>query len=97
VLDQPSHYLKKHVRFVLHKWDGPSDPEDRAKIFDMWNGAELAMYGSNYPHWDYLPPQDAILALPEAVRDAVMGGNAARLYRLGEDAEPARSAEPVAG
>ncbi|HVZ13598.1 MAG TPA: amidohydrolase family protein [Bauldia sp.] len=84
----PSSYLKDHVRFVLQRWDGPGGSDDLAKALDIWNGAELVMYASNYPHWDYLPPQGALADLPGQTRDAIMGGNAAKLYRLNQAAAP---------
>jgi predicted TIM-barrel fold metal-dependent hydrolase len=83
---QPTHYLRDHVRFVLQRFDGPSDRESLATAIDIWDGAELAMFGSNYPHWEYLPPQEAMATLPEAAHAKIMGGNAARLYGLSDSA-----------
>jgi predicted TIM-barrel fold metal-dependent hydrolase len=90
-LRQPSHYLADHVRFVLQRWDGPSKSADAAMIAEMWDAANLVMYGSNYPHWDYLPIGDALATLPVAGRDRIMGGNAADLYRLPLVADQASS------
>jgi predicted TIM-barrel fold metal-dependent hydrolase len=61
----------------------------------MWEGADLCMFGSNYPHWDYLSPKDAAASLPESVRGNIMGGNAAKLYRLSEPATAAPVTEPA--
>jgi predicted TIM-barrel fold metal-dependent hydrolase len=84
---QPSHYLADHVRFVLHRWDGPSEAADAAAILDMFDGGRLAMFGSNYPHWDFFPAREAARGLPEALRERIMGGNAAELYGLAPVAE----------
>jgi predicted TIM-barrel fold metal-dependent hydrolase len=92
---QPSTYLRDHVRFVLQRWDGPSTADDMATALDMWEGADLCMFGSNYPHWDYLSPKDAAASLPESVRGNIMGGNAAKLYRLSEPATAAPVTEPA--
>lgn len=83
---QPSHYLPDHVRFVFNRWDGPPEQAALGEVLDIWDGADLVMYGSNYPHWDHFPSAEAIELLPDAVRDRVMGGNAARLYGLSEHA-----------
>lgn len=80
----PSEYLAEHVRFVAHRMDGPDDP----RIAEEWRGmvdtADLLIYGSNYPGWDFLPPGLVAPDAPPAVRERILHGNATRLYGLGD-------------
>lgn len=89
-LNRPTEYLHDHVRFVLQRWDGPRDAAKFAEVVDMWGAADLVMFGSNYPHWDYLPMREALASLPEAARASIGGDNARRLYRLAEPVEADR-------
>lgn len=80
----PSEYLADQVRFVTHRMDGPDDPD----VADEWRGmvdaADLLVYGSNYPNWDFLPPG---LVAPDAApetREKILRHNATRLYGQGD-------------
>ncbi len=42
------------------------------------------MFSTDYPHWDGDTPDFALRALPTAMRDAVMYGNALRVFKLPE-------------
>jgi predicted TIM-barrel fold metal-dependent hydrolase len=52
--------------------------------FRMMNAETQLLYASDYPHWDFDLPS-SIYDLPfltEKARHNILGGNAARLFRL---------------
>lgn len=82
----PSEYLAEHVRFVTHRMDGPDDPDIANEWMGMVDTAELLLYGSNYPDWDFLPPGLVAPDAPPAARQKILRGNATRLYGLADTA-----------
>jgi predicted TIM-barrel fold metal-dependent hydrolase len=42
----------------------------------------MLLFSSDYPHWDFDSPARAFPKLPDALRDAIFGGNARALYEL---------------
>jgi predicted TIM-barrel fold metal-dependent hydrolase len=77
----PSEYLGEHVRFVFTRWDG-TEQDGLTALADVWDGSRLLLYGSNFPFWDELDPEEASARLPNAWREAVLGSTARRLYKL---------------
>lgn len=71
-------YLKNfYVDAIVH------DPRGRKFIVDIM-GASNVIVGSNYGGWDAFDGFGAIeeLNLPQADKDKIMGGNAARLFKI---------------
>ncbi len=81
-LRKPSDYLTDHVRFVLTRWDGPSETGLK-DLAGVWDGSDLLLYGSNFPYWDDLPVDQAADRIPADWRSRVLGANAADLYGFG--------------
>ncbi len=79
---QPSEYLARHVRFVVHRSEGSKDPDQLARFIELNDLRETLLYGSNYPHWDYLPAAEFAAALPDELRGPIMAENARKLYGL---------------
>lgn len=78
----PTSYLRDHVRFVISRMEGPTQPERWARWAEITDLRRLGLYGSHYPQWTYMDPK----ALPVPDPD-VLGGNAAALYRGIADSE----------
>jgi uncharacterized protein len=79
----PSEYLLDHVRFLSHGGlEGPADPALLNEYLEMWRGQDLLLFGSEYPYWDYQGSDASFIGVNEEVRSAILGGNAAKLYRL---------------
>jgi predicted TIM-barrel fold metal-dependent hydrolase len=79
----PIDYLRQHVRFTSQPIEEPSDPRDLVTWFDLSHAAELLMFATDYPHYDYDSPTRAFPPqLSAPVRDRIMAGNALDWYRL---------------
>ncbi|TLS52624.1 amidohydrolase [Paenibacillus antri] len=78
----PSEYIKERVYFTTQPIEEPGMPEHLHSILDMAGIEDRVMYSSDYPHWDFDPPNVVASAIPRAIRSKVMGGNAMELYRL---------------
>jgi predicted TIM-barrel fold metal-dependent hydrolase len=78
----PAEYLADHVRYVVHRSDGIDDSEEAARFISL-NGLErILLYGSNYPHWDFLASEEFAGSLSESAQASIMDGNARELYGL---------------
>ena len=79
VTKRPSLYLRDHVRFCTAKLEGPPEP-----ILSEWlevaGGADLLMFGSNYPHWSTMSPAEFFPSVKAETRDRVLGQNAREFY-----------------
>jgi predicted TIM-barrel fold metal-dependent hydrolase len=81
---KPSEYFARNIR--VGSMIARTETEKRAEI-----GVGVLMWGSDFPHpegtWPNTFPrmQDSFRGIPEADRDAMLGGNAAQIY--GFDAE----------
>jgi predicted TIM-barrel fold metal-dependent hydrolase len=83
----PSDYLLEHVRFCLHEADLP---RDSAQLDAWWNisgAATHLLYTSNYPHRDFLSPEQASSCFNTSDRESVLFKNATDLYKLGARAQ----------
>jgi predicted TIM-barrel fold metal-dependent hydrolase len=82
----PGEYLRDHVRFILHRFEGPAAREARRDWLSASAGAEdLLLYGSNAPQWDIFSAQDAADCLPEPMRERVLRRNAEAIYSIREE------------
>ena len=79
---KPSDYMRD-----MYYSSQPIEIADRAALectFRMIHAETQLLYSSDYPHWDFDLPS-AIYDLPfltEKARHNIMGGNAARLFKL---------------
>jgi predicted TIM-barrel fold metal-dependent hydrolase len=78
----PSEHLRACVRMVTHPMEDIS-ARQLVQVVDMVGSEEMFLFASDYPHWDYDSPHSALPSpLPEALKQAILGGNALRTYRL---------------
>jgi len=79
----PSEYVRDHVWFTTQPIEEPEDPADFARALEFAELGDRLLFATDYPHWDFDSPTQALpRSLPDEVRAAVFGGNAAALYRL---------------
>ncbi|MDQ3784924.1 MAG: amidohydrolase [Actinomycetota bacterium] len=80
--ERPSHYIKRWY-FGTQPIEEPERRDDIVKLFELFDGADRAMFASDWPHHDFDHPQ-YVFGLPFSASDrrAIMGGNAARFFRL---------------
>lgn len=79
----PSAYIHEHVRITLQPVDGPPDRERLLKLVDQLGSEEMLMFSTDYPHWHFDTPDQAIPAgLAEGLRRKILAENARAFYRL---------------
>ncbi len=82
----PSDYLREHFWFATQPVEEPEDPrevQNLYKIFEETGLGDRLMYSSDYPHWDFDSPYDAVNAAhPIERRRRILGENASRLLKI---------------
>lgn len=78
----PSEYVRENFRFTTQPIEEPENPEHLLQILDMMDGARTVMFASDYPHWDFDDPVQALPRLPDRLRQRIMADSAAELYGL---------------
>ena len=78
----PSEIIQDHVLLTTQPIEEPDDPRHFRQMLDMFDAAKMLMFSSDYPHWDGDSPDFAMRALDPAMRDAVMYGNALRVFKI---------------
>jgi predicted TIM-barrel fold metal-dependent hydrolase len=78
----PSSYLPEHVYFVHGRLDGPGDADFAGEWLRMTGKENMLLFGSSYPDWQLVSPDDLPSAWSDEQRAKVLGGNAAGLYGL---------------
>jgi len=83
---RPSEYLAQHVWFTTQPVEEPERPAWFTGMVDQMRSVGLAdrlMFSTDYPHWDFDAPSEAIprtLSAPD--RAAIMYRTASALYRI---------------
>ncbi len=80
----PSAYIHEHMRLTTQPWDAPSEPTALLQIIDQLGSDELLMFSTDYPHWQFDTPDEALppAGLADNLVAKIMGGNARAFYRL---------------
>lgn len=76
----PTEYVLANCRFCVSRLEGPTSEALRSGWFDISRAAQLFLYGSRYPRWNYFPAQDASALFPTEIRSRIMSENARDLY-----------------
>jgi predicted TIM-barrel fold metal-dependent hydrolase len=77
----PSAYLRDHVRFITSPLEGPP-PEYAEEWAQIWRPQDLLIYGSHFPHWSAMTPDQLEPGLDGDDRDRILGSNAAEFLSL---------------
>jgi predicted TIM-barrel fold metal-dependent hydrolase len=76
----PSDYLRQHVWFTTQPMEEPENPKHLNDIID-WIGWDRVLFASDYPHWDFDDPVQALpIRLDEPRRRGFFLENARTLY-----------------
>jgi predicted TIM-barrel fold metal-dependent hydrolase len=79
----PSAYIRERIRLSLQPIDAPPDPKHLLQIVEQMGSDDLLMFSTDYPHWHFDTPADAVpTGLPEDVRRKIMYDNARAFYRF---------------
>ncbi len=79
---KPSEYLRQHFWFATQPIEEPENPQHLLDVFE-WLGWDRILFSTDYPHWDFDDPRQAIrVRLTDAQRQAIFRDNAKALYGL---------------
>jgi predicted TIM-barrel fold metal-dependent hydrolase len=79
----PSEYIREHVRLTLQPLDAPPDPAQLLQIVEQLGSDELLLFSTDYPHWHFDAPEEALPAgLPGGLLRKILSENARAFYRL---------------
>jgi predicted TIM-barrel fold metal-dependent hydrolase len=79
---KPSEYAAENFWYTTQPIE---EPEKNTHLLDIlrWIGPDRLMFSTDYPHWDFDSPTQALpRQLSKRLRDAILGGNACELYGL---------------
>jgi len=80
----PSEYMREHMRLTIQPIDGPANPVHLRQIIDQIDSDAMLMFATDYPHWRFDQPADALpVTLEEPLLTKILSENARAFYRLG--------------
>ena len=86
----PSETFREHFWFTTQPIEEPDDPEDLVRSLKFLDMDDRIMFATDYPHWDFDAPGQALpRQLDKDLRAKILGSNAARLYGLPRNANRA--------
>lgn len=79
----PSDYMRQHIRLTLQPLDAPPNAQQMLQVIDQMDSDELLMFSTDYPHYHFDTPEEALPAqLPEPLLAKILAANARSFYRL---------------
>lgn len=81
VTRRPSETIREHVRLSTQPVEEPPQPRDLKRLWELMDPAEVLMFATDYPHWDFDAPQQ-MHRLPEDAQQRVLCDNALEWYGL---------------
>ena len=76
----PSEYIEEHIRFSTQPFEESNPPGAVDEIISWMNGAKTLMYSSDFPHWDFDPPNVVPSRFAPEVRRQILAENALAAY-----------------
>ncbi|WP_067678925.1 amidohydrolase family protein [Nocardia miyunensis] len=80
VVNAPTSYLERHVRFITQPEDEISPHSARSTGTIGGDTSSLVLFGSRHPYWDGVRAQDVFPAWTEPERQRALADNAAQFY-----------------
>lgn len=79
----PSAYIRQRMRLTLQPLDAPPEPRHLLQIIDQLGSEDLLMFSTDYPHWHFSEPEQALPAgLSPGLRRKILRDNARDFYQL---------------
>jgi predicted TIM-barrel fold metal-dependent hydrolase len=79
----PSDYIRQHIRLTLQPLDAPPEPRRLEQILEQLDSDELLLFSTDYPHWHFDTPEEALLReLSPELERKIMWENARAFYHL---------------
>jgi uncharacterized protein len=95
----PSEYVREFVRFSTQPLEFPSDdPKKLVTLLALFEGQDMLMFASDYPHWDFDSPDYVMKHLPQEWRQRILFDTAREFYQLDRrlpDSAALRRREPA--
>lgn len=83
VKQPPSDYMREHIRLTIQPLDAPPDPEHLLQVIGQLDSDEMLMFSTDYPHWHFDTPEEAIpQGLSKDLEAKILRDNARTFYRL---------------
>jgi uncharacterized protein len=79
-LDTPSDVIREHFYFTTQPIDEPERPEYLVQTIQQTGMVDRLMFATDYPHWDFDPPNRILREVSEDDRQQIFAANAERLY-----------------
>jgi predicted TIM-barrel fold metal-dependent hydrolase len=81
--DVPTRYIHERMRFTLQPMDAPPDPSHLLHVIEQLGSDELLMFSTDYPHWHFDAPEQALPGgLSPKQRAKILRDNARDLYHF---------------
>jgi len=79
----PSELFRERFWFTTQPIEEPEEPEHLALAFEHLGMGDRIMFATDYPHWDFDAPKQALPpSLSKELKANILAGNACRLYGL---------------
>jgi uncharacterized protein len=79
----PSEYIRENIWLTTQPIEEPHNPQDFHVLLDHMGMNDKIMFATDYPHWDFDAPDQAIpVRLAPELERQIMAGNARALYGL---------------
>lgn len=78
----PSAYIRDHIKLGTQPMEEPDHVDQLIQIFNMIDADHTVMYASDYPHFDFDPPQVLPKKLGEATLQRILHDNACDFFDL---------------
>jgi predicted TIM-barrel fold metal-dependent hydrolase len=78
----PSEIIREHFRFTIQPMDEPNNPRHLLEVIEMIGSEDMLLFSTDYPHWQFDRPEDAIPAeFPINLERKLLVQNAQNTYR----------------
>lgn len=90
----PSAYIRDHIKLGTQPVEEPDHVDQLIQIFNMIDADHTVMYASDYPHFDFDPPQVLPKKLGDSTLQRILHDNACDFFALPPEDEiaPANAA-----